>query len=357
MNKILQQWINNTWVHILAWLFLIFYETILTGLIIGTFAHPLVYLTHYIINIGFFYFCGDVAMPWALNNLKKSFWRLPLSLCFGICCFVLFGYAIDRFLVDFDFLPSRGIQVFNMEYLLRVLYRCFYFLGFAVGYYFLLQFIRNRAKAKALEIAHYEALINIEKMDKMLAKAQNAFLKSQIKPHFLFNTLDYVYHNLEEDSNAANAILELSQMMRFAIEADADIEFVSLWDEIQQSKKLINIYQLRAGFNLNILTDFDENLINFKFLPLILLTLIENIFKHGDLHDKQNPASISASRRQNRLEIETRNLPKKLKQSRTLQSGLNNIESRLKFTYGKEVNFTYGLNQQGLFVSRISLNL
>ncbi|SDH46347.1 Histidine kinase [Pedobacter terrae] len=354
MKNILVKWTAEMSIHILIWIIFIFYETVLTGLVLGSFANPLVYILHYLINISFFYFCGGIALPNAFTDLNKSIWKVPVLIIPGIIYFILTGYLADIWLTKNGLLANNVSLNFNKEYILRVLYRCFYFLGFSTGYYFLKQFIKARKNTELQEKRRYEEIIKVEKMEKALSRAQNAFLKAQIKPHFLFNTLDYVYHNLEEESNAANAILALSDMMRFAVDLDEVSEFIPFWNEILQSEKLISIYQLRANHKLNIKSSFSKDLEKAKFLPLVLLTLTENIFKHGDLGNPVYPASISARVKGKRIEIESKNLAKGRLVSNTLSSGLKNIEKRLQFTYGSNASINSKLDPNMVFHLSIS---
>lgn len=191
--------------------------------------------------------------------------------------------------------------------------------------------------------------IEIERLNLELTKAQIDFLRSQINPHLLFNTLNFVkYAAKNQPDQADEAIIRLSEIMTFAMEKSSGKDgFVELEQELKQIENIIRLNQLRFGNRLyvNYRTELERK--HILILPIVLLTLVENLFKHGDLTNKEHPGEIMVKSHINGLEFSTCNLPKRggLYAHRAESTGLENVISRLELTYGDRHIFTYG--QQG----------
>ena len=353
----MKNFLEKNWPHIAIWLGFILYETLVVGLVFGVFGDPLTYAAHYALIIIFFYTLALRSFPWAMSNTENAWWKFPLILTFSVSIFIVLSFITDKSLQSLKLIQAENLN-FGRDYILRTLYRCVYFVGFSATYYFLRTFISERKKNQDLERQRLEAQIReeiygreLEKAKNDTLKAQNDFLKAQINPHFLFNTLDYIYHTIRSDAeHAAEAVITLSEMMRYAIDASDEKDCIILGDEISQVRKFISLYQLRKNNELKIITDFDEKISDLNFLPLVLLTLVENIFKHGSLSVHSGETLISAKLTDGRLIIYTKNPLKINARTSGSQNGLKNIEQRLKFKYGSEVGFTTSASEHSFIV-------
>lgn len=356
MKRIIMDWFNKHKLHLLIWALFISYETVVIGLVSGTFGHPLTYVAHYIAILFLFYLHADVFLPWALLNKKSAIWKLPVMLALEITGFVIFSYCIDKLLIMSQVMPY--FKPFNLSYLysLKMLYRGIYFLGFATGYYFLITYNKEKRRTNELEKQHFQDIINSQKAEQELTKAQNAFLKAQINPHFLFNTLDFIYHNIDASSPvAADAVIVLTEMMRYAVDADKMGDFICLGDEIDQAENLLYLSQMRKNHALGLRLNYEEETRHINLIPLVLLTLVENIFKHGNLNEPQHEAFISIYVERHTFHIVTNNLIKYESSENGYQSGLNNIKKRLKYAYGNEVEFAYHTDETNHFRLHLSV--
>lgn len=195
---------------------------------------------------------------------------------------------------------------------------------------------------------NYE-IISRQKAEQELSRAQNAFLKAQINPHFLFNTLDFIYHNvLALSPVAADAIVTLAEMMRFAIDSDKMGEFILLGDEIDQVLNLRYLNQLRKNEEPAFELLYEEEARDIKFIPLVLLTLAENIFKHGDLGDGRK-ATLQVFIAEGMLQIYSSNMSHGQQHTHSHKTGLANLEKRLHHAYGDAALFSYGNDETGQF--------
>jgi two-component system LytT family sensor kinase len=343
MKKNIKAWLVKYWIHILCWISFIFYETVMVGLIFGVYGDLASYTFHYSIHISFFYLNALFLLPWALLKNRYAFLRLPTVIITDVTGYILLSFAIDFLLTKLNLVNQTGDIYLNKEYILRTLYRCIYFLGFSVAYYLLINYLDQKKKTADLESQRLLNIIKEERLAIDLSKAENAFLRAQINPHFLFNTLDYIYHNIEIDSQkAAEAIIILAEIMRYSIDAIEDDGLVSIGEEIAQVESLLLLYQLRMNKELNFKLLIAEEVKQYRFIPLVLLTLLENIFKHGKLDDIKKMATLAIYRQDNMLVIRSDNFYNKLKKKEGTGQGLKNIHSRLQHIFGNYLVFKYG---------------
>lgn len=122
------------------------------------------------------------------------------------------------------------------------------------------------------------------------ANAELSFLKAQVNPHFLFNTLNNIYSLvITRNERAAEGILKLSNIMRY-ITDEVKADFVSLDSEISCIKDYIDLQKLRLGEKTTVQFELSGHTIDKKIAPLLLMTFIENAFKYGT--SNHEPATI-----------------------------------------------------------------
>jgi len=336
-------------IHIITWIFFIFYEAIIAGLLSGRFGTFRNYVIHYTLNIALFYIHAHIVLTYGLKDIKQAYWKIPLFFITEISIYFFAIYGIEFLSIKYGGYISTKKFELSVSYFIGPLYRWTFFTGFATGYYFLINFLKERKKTENLEQQRLNNIIQI-------AKSENAFLKAQIQPHFLFNTLDFIYHNARESSPiAAETILSLSEMMRYAVDSNQDGEFISLGNEIDQVENLINLHQLRQNHSLQIRFDYDDEVKDLQIIPLVLITLVENIFKHGNLNNLNHPAEISINQNDHTLIIETSNLANLVPNKTGLNSGMENIRKRLAYTYNNLATFEYYIDDNQYFRAKLTI--
>lgn len=133
-------------------------------------------------------------------------------------------------------------------------------------------------------------LQNVEK-EKM--KSELAFLKAQINPHFLFNTLNSIYAlALKKDDKTPDAVIQLSELMRYII-TNANDEVLDLSKEINYITNFVSLQKTRLGDTVSIDYKVNGNAFGKVITPLILISFIENAFKHGVNPDKTSEICIA----------------------------------------------------------------
>jgi two-component system LytT family sensor kinase len=348
-NKFLA-WLNQYKYHFISWAIFLFYEIVLVGLYTKKWAEIPQYIFHYGLNITLFYSHALLVLRYALKNPKHAIWKLPLFLLIEVIIYLaimLFAYAVIN--ENTGIITKAKVNT-DIAFYLGGIFRALYFIVFGTGYYFLTTYNKERKKTESLEQQRLNNIIQ-------LAKSENAFLRAQVQPHFLFNTLDFIYQHAKDRSPiAAETIVALSGMMRYAVDSDYVGDFIRLGDEIEQVENLINLHQLRQSHNLQIRFEYEDDVKELQIIPLILITLTENIFKHGFLGNLAEPAVMSIYLENNNLIIESSNLIKTEKNdlSRT-GTGMENIRKRLEYTYANEATFEHYLYDNDHFKSKITI--
>jgi two-component system LytT family sensor kinase len=164
-------------------------------------------------------------------------------------------------------------------------------------------------------------------------KAEFQMLKSQVSPHFLFNTLNSFYSQLiiKEDEMASD-ILVLSDLLRYVI-TETDKEEVLLSKEIQFIKNYIHLQKKRFEDQLYLDFVIEGNYSIEKMLSSVLIHFIENVFKHGKLNNAGEKAVISIKISVEFLEISTFNYSVEGENYSSTGIGFENLTKRLEYTY------------------------
>ena len=133
----------------------------------------------------------------------------------------------------------------------------------------------------------------IEALTKEKKEAELRFLKAQVHPHFLFNTLNSIYYEvLKKSDRAAELVIQLSELLRFTLYECKD-DFIYLNKEIKLIENYIEIEKSRYGKRLKVVTRFERDA-DIKIPPLILFSIVENSFKHG-ISDQRGVSEIDIS--------------------------------------------------------------
>jgi LytS/YehU family sensor histidine kinase len=129
------------------------------------------------------------------------------------------------------------------------------------------------------------------------AHAELSFLKAQINPHFLFNTLNNIYAlSVTNSEHTSESIMKLSNIMRYVTDEVTE-DFVLLQNEIDCINDYIDLQRLRLGKKTALDFEVSGEIDNQKIPPLILMTFIENVFKYGV--SKHQPSVINICLRVN----------------------------------------------------------
>lgn len=309
---------------------------------------------YYILNIFYVFFI----------ERKLFFPFLRTSIIFAI---IVFSY---QFLI-YKFLPEKDYKIIGTGLILfsfSITTLCYVGVGLLISY---LTYLRDEKKQRKI-LEEQKLELEVEK-----SQANFNFLKAQINPHFLHNTLNFLYSkSLPYSPELSEGILTLSDIMRYALSEDtAKDGKAPLKDEIEHVRNVIKIQQLRFSNKLNVQFEV-EGVVNGKtIIPFVLITLVENAFKHGDLKNTENPIIIRlkifseselsvtpkpvnltiSKNEKNKLYFYCRNKKKTGPKELSTGIGLDNIKKRLDLAYGKEYSFIV-TDEDDFYTTELTIN-
>lgn len=182
------------------------------------------------------------------------------------------------------------------------------------------------------------------------------FLKSQLNPHFLFNSLNNIYSLAYQKSDkTADAILKLSEIMRYMIYESND-SWVSLSKEIEYLQSFIELQKLRFKDGAAVEFTMNGEIDNQQIVPLILISFVENAFKHGIANDPKNPIKINIIANQKILHFSITNKKNKYNKDQMGGVGLNNVERRLQLLYPERYKLNI-VNSDTHYTSELMLDI
>lgn len=260
---------------------------------------------------------------------EKKQMVLYVLLALLLICLVAFFRYYSSFYVYNQFFAEKPTP-FRWSGIGSSLITCFLVYLTSILFYITLHFFQLKRKQEQLQKKQAETELNL--------------LKSQVQPHFLFNTLNNIYFVAQRESPATAALLEkLSWILRYFVD-EAPKEKISLSAELNFISSYIELEKMRMRYPLavNILEETDREAISVP--PMLLIPLVENVFKHGiDKLRKDNFINLSVRVYHQQLEISVENLllPEGGK-SDTTGTGLRNLRSRLSLLYGTGYTFQAG---------------
>ncbi|MCF6131146.1 sensor histidine kinase [Flavobacterium wongokense] len=165
--------------------------------------------------------------------------------------------------------------------------------------------------------------------------AEVSYLKAQINPHFLFNTLNSLYAlTLQKSNEAPNAVLKLSGIMRYVV-TESSQDFVALNKEIDYIKDYIELQKLRLDKSVALSFEVHGTTTGRAIAPLILIPFIENAFKYGINPDENSFIKIDITVEDQLLNMNVQNtmVASEIDEEFKTEEGLKNTKKRLDLIY------------------------
>jgi two-component system, LytTR family, sensor kinase len=324
-------WLKPVAIHAIVWLAYIFYEISILLLLGRPVGYGEVFLS-FSLNIALFYAFGLGLYPCFLKQKKwlKFFFYVSLTLV----AYTLIKYSFIATLYPLLFNKPSYIITSYVAFFTDVCWRAIYFIILSTGYWFASDLVKSERKRRELEEkkASYElALLQAEKNNR---ETQLLYLKNQINPHFLFNTLNFFYgQTLRTSQETAEGILLLSNIMRYALKDTETNLKAMLSDEVKHLQNFIAIQQLRFGNRLQVQFNVEGDLSYRMIPPLILLTFVENAFKYGELLEAAHPVVISLAVHDTTLAFGVTNKKKLGPAEPSAGVGIANTRRRLELLY------------------------
>ena len=303
--------------HLFYWAFNFSYSIVI----------PLVYKeVHFVLRVTFFlasfitfYINYFYIVPFFFN-VKKLYLSI-LGFFVSVACFAFFRYTIEE--VALRILTGSGN----------------YAEGTSLSYYFKDNFFYG---SSTLFISTAFSLFNIfskneaenQKLKEEKKNSELQALKTQINPHFIFNTLNNIYSLVYQKSEKAlPAIEELSQLLRYSTK-DLEKDFISLEKEVGYLESLIELEKLRIKNPELLMVQKKINFPNLNISPMLLVPFVENAFKHGDFARKGFILKISDSNQI--LNFHLHNFRKTKSKDALSGIGIGNVKKRMEILYPKK---------------------
>jgi two-component system LytT family sensor kinase len=297
-----------------------------------------------IVNVSLFYINYLILIPNIVQR-KQSLWLylfLIISLI-GLTVVVKLGIAVlyPEIILERSYQNHKSTTTYNV-FMFQALFMSGFFVVISSLLKFTTDWFVNERVQRNLES---------EKKDMELQ-----FLKSQLNPHFLFNSLNNIYSlAYQKSEKTADAILKLSEMMRYMIYESND-SWVELSKEIEYVQSYVELQKLRfkdgAAVEININGEIDGQ----KIIPLILISFVENAFKHGVANDTKDPIKINIIANKKILHFSVTNRKNTSNKDAMGGVGLNNVERRLQLLYPDRYKLNI-VNSATHYTSELMLNL
>jgi len=282
-----------------------------------------------------------------IKDKKNSIFNIVLNHITLGFLITLFWLQIGIYALENIFPNEMTYHLFlKKTYMLRFISGVFYFL-FVVFAYYLIDYSRKldekNENQKQLELAVQEAELKA--------------LKSQINPHFLFNSLNSIsYLTLSEPDKAHSMILKLSDYLRYSI-SNSQNKMVKFSDELKNINRYLEIEKIRFGSRLNYVIETNTELADLLIPNMILQPLYENAIKYG-VHESLEPITIQTVSEFTdgflSLQISNNFDPESYTTKKGEGVGLENIRERLFLTYQK-TNLLQIEKSQTMFFVRLQI--
>lgn len=198
---------------------------------------------------------------------------------------------------------------------------------YSTSLYLLFEYIENKNRVYELEIEQKKAELN--------------FLKSQLEPHFLFNTLNSFYTDLvDTQPKTAKDIYRLSELLRY-VTYEAQQDFMPLQKEMHFIEAYVYFYRKRFENSLFLEYTIEGVIENQEIPSLMLIHFVENIFKHGVINKKETPAKIAIKITNDFIFITTENSFSSSEKYSNKGIGKENLERRLAAIYKDNYELNY----------------
>jgi sensor histidine kinase YesM len=195
-------------------------------------------------------------------------------------------------------------------------------------------------------------------LEKEKAQAELSLLRNQLNPHFLFNTINNIYYlALIQSAKTADALLKLSDLLRYVLHEKSD--WVSLEKEYQHLLKFIELHRLRFPKDqIELNMSEEDQFASCQIPPMILLTFVENAFKHGEPGTEAEPVIISLDIAAGKLHYSVSNkIAQGISKDQNNGIGIPNLIKRMQILYPNKHHLELGASgEQYLAKLEIDLN-
>ena len=288
---------------------------------------------------------------------------LPLMVCYMLNYYLLVPRLLNRgriivfLLVNLLVIIGINMALFwNADELRHMDRSAFYLAIFTET--FVLILVNGFAVGMSFINRWYDTRVRLQEEQRKNAEAELAWLKNQLNPHFLFNTLNNISSLVQVDADKAQeSIGQLSDLMRYTLYETNQL-LVSVEGEIEFMENYIDLMRLRCNDLATIETDFHRPAKPMRMVPLLFISLIENAFKHGVNSRRPSFVRVRLVEEGDDLVFTCENSfhPKTSEHHGGSGIGLENLKRRLELTYPGRYVYTQEMREDTYYVQLILRN-
>ena len=297
--------------------------------------------------ICFYYINGRILIPRLLAQMKTALYVL--------CIFVYFFLYLTTIYTIMQLSPETA-HFMQTPYAKQIHYSGpYYFSGGAVTL-FLIAFVVSTG-GKVLK-QWFSAEEIKEEISKQQLEMELNLLKTQVNPHFLFNTLNSIYSlAIANNQKTADAVIKLSRIMRYTLE-DCKGKDVELQQEIDFINSYIELQKLRLTNNNSICFTANGNISTARIAPFVFIPFIENAFKYGISTHRSSSINASIKAEHNKVIFTCANdyQANTVQRQESTGMGINNARRRLELLYNKRHELSI-LSDDNRFSVSLTINL
>jgi hypothetical protein len=293
------------------------------------------YIVSILLIVNFYYFNKGYLIPNVLAKKKTMFYIAIVTACFFLYLTILYIIVLNSN-EHREWLNSEDFR----NYLKKMLARNPAYIQPGPRYFspgpiavFLLVFVVGLGSNVVNQ--WFSAEDKKEEISKQQLQTELSFLKSQVNPHFLFNSLNSIYSlSVSNSKQTSDAVMKLSRILRYTLE-EAKNNMVNLGHEVEFIKNYIELQKIRLTDNVSIKFVTKGDIGSVSIAPLMLIPFIENAFKYGvSTHNESNVcAEIDAQDRDIRFTCTNTNFPTIALKNKGTGTGISNTKRRLELLY------------------------
>ncbi len=321
---------NNLWWHLAFWCCVLVFSIASANWYYSTFTELIeVYTFKVLLQMLFAYTMSWLLLPKILNKKGSTVFAISLLALFAIIHALCTSYLVYYLVPNYSTTYTTYLQRFESTSFQSIYFNFNHFFSTSLYYAYPCVIL--------VAISFYIEKQKLLELHEKKREAELNALKNQLNPHFLFNTLNSLYLlALKKSEKTIKVIENLSHILDYMLYR-CDKKYVLLRDELTLINKYLELEQIRYGKRVNVI--FDESITGAeKIAPLLLLTFVENAFKHG-VSEEINMATIQikVANTGDQLYFELKNSkpPKKNVTSERKALGLLNVRKQLELLYPK----------------------
>ncbi len=254
--------------HLLFWVLYFIFNTLRWGSYFGDYAYSFkTNILSFAIHIPLAYFNIYFLMPRFIYTKRYFVYALTVILCLFLALFIRFN--LTYYLISTEIWPEgpETIDRITLNYAVQMMLGELYVMSFVTAIKITIDRIQENQRMHDLE--------------KKQLQSELKFLRSQVSPHFFFNTLNNIYSlALEKSNKTPEVILKLSELMRYLLYTTVSPK-QDLRREILCIQNYIELEKIRFDDNLIVKMEVSGHFEDSEIAPMLLIPLVENAFKHG----------------------------------------------------------------------------